>query len=155
MQVDSYNMSVGVSYRCHQLSLNVLSFLRYTSQYLGLKLCYYIQNTCLGNPMDRGSWRATVHGITRVGHNWATKLPPFQTETWLIALQQLCCVRLFPEDSSRAAWLSWWCEQRCFESPHGRTHEKTLGASNSFLMLRIASDPQLEKYKSCQSYNYK
>ena len=24
--------------------------------------------------MDRGTWRATVHGITkRVGHDWATK----------------------------------------------------------------------------------
>ena len=22
------------------------------------------QYTCLGNPMDRGAWRATVHGIT-------------------------------------------------------------------------------------------
>ena len=27
-------------------------------------------------PMDRGAWQATVHGVTRVGHNLATKLPP-------------------------------------------------------------------------------
>ena len=27
--------------------------------------------------MDRGAWQATVHGITRVGHDLATKpLPP-------------------------------------------------------------------------------
>ena len=26
-----------------------------------------------GNPMDRGAWRATVHGVTRVGHNSATE----------------------------------------------------------------------------------
>ena len=26
------------------------------------------QYSCLGNPMDRGAWWATVHGITRVGH---------------------------------------------------------------------------------------
>ena len=26
-----------------------------------------------GNPMDRGAWRATVHGVTRVGHNLATE----------------------------------------------------------------------------------
>ena len=25
--------------------------------------------------MDRGAWQATVHGITRVGHNLATKPP--------------------------------------------------------------------------------
>ena len=23
------------------------------------------QHSCLGNPMDRGSWRATVHGVTQ------------------------------------------------------------------------------------------
>ena len=22
-----------------------------------------LQNSCLGNPMDKGAWRATVHGI--------------------------------------------------------------------------------------------
>ena len=26
--------------------------------------------------MDRGAWRATVHGVTRVGHELATKSPP-------------------------------------------------------------------------------
>ena len=24
-----------------------------------------LQYTCLGNPMDRGAWRATVHGMTK------------------------------------------------------------------------------------------
>ena len=28
-----------------------------------------LQCSCLGNPMDRGTWQATVHRITRVGHN--------------------------------------------------------------------------------------
>ena len=26
--------------------------------------------------MDRGAWKATVHGVARVGHNLVTKLPP-------------------------------------------------------------------------------
>ena len=30
----------------------------------------------LENPMDRGAWWATVHGVTRVGHDLATKPPP-------------------------------------------------------------------------------
>ena len=34
------------------------------------------QYSCLENPMDRGARRATVHGITRVGHDLATKPPP-------------------------------------------------------------------------------
>ena len=32
-----------------------------------------LQCSCLGNPMDRGAWRATVHGVTRVRHDLATK----------------------------------------------------------------------------------
>ena len=35
-----------------------------------------LQDSCLENPMDRGAWWATVHGVTRVGHDWATKAPP-------------------------------------------------------------------------------
>ena len=31
------------------------------------------QYSRLGNPMDRGAWQATVHGITRVRHNLVTK----------------------------------------------------------------------------------
>ena len=26
-------------------------------------------SSCLENPMDRGPWRARVHGVTRVRHN--------------------------------------------------------------------------------------
>ena len=35
-----------------------------------------LQYPCLENPMDRGAWRATVHGVAKVGHNLATKPPP-------------------------------------------------------------------------------
>ena len=33
-----------------------------------------LQYPCLENPMDRGAWRATVHGVVRVRHDWATSL---------------------------------------------------------------------------------
>ena len=32
-----------------------------------------LQYSCLRNPMDRGAWKATVHRVTRVGHDLATK----------------------------------------------------------------------------------
>ena len=32
-----------------------------------------LQDSCLGNPMDRGAWWATVHEIARVGHDLVTK----------------------------------------------------------------------------------
>jgi len=31
--------------------------------------------------MNRGAWRATVHGVTRVRHDLATKPPPHLYET--------------------------------------------------------------------------
>ena len=32
-----------------------------------------LQYSCLGNPMDRRAWRATIHGVAnRVGHDLAT-----------------------------------------------------------------------------------
>ena len=35
-----------------------------------------LQYSCLGNPMERGAWQATVHGVARVRHDFATKPPP-------------------------------------------------------------------------------
>ena len=39
---------------------------------------YPLQYSCLGNPMERGAWRGTVHGVTgeSVRHDLATKQPP-------------------------------------------------------------------------------
>ena len=34
-----------------------------------------LQYSCLENPMDRGAWQATVHGVTRAGHDLATRPP--------------------------------------------------------------------------------
>ena len=39
-----------------------------------------LQYSCLGNPMDRGAWRATVPGVARVGNDLATKPLP----AWLV-----------------------------------------------------------------------
>ena len=38
---------------------------------------YPLQKSCLENPMDRGAWRATVHGLQRVGHDWASNIFTF------------------------------------------------------------------------------
>ena len=35
-----------------------------------------LQYSYLENPMDGGTWQATVHGVARVGHDLATKPPP-------------------------------------------------------------------------------
>ena len=33
--------------------------------------------------MDRGAWQATVHVVARVGHDLASKPPPYITHVWL------------------------------------------------------------------------
>ena len=35
-----------------------------------------LQYSCLENPMDRGAWQATVHGVLIVGYDLVTKPPP-------------------------------------------------------------------------------
>ena len=40
-----------------------------------------LQYSCLENPMDRGAWQATVHGVSRVGHNWVTNT---HIHTWML-----------------------------------------------------------------------
>ena len=43
------------------------------------------QYTCLGNPMDRGTWGLQSMGLQRVGYDWPTSLALsiFQIPTWL------------------------------------------------------------------------
>ena len=36
-----------------------------------------LQYSCLENSMERRAWQATVHGVTRVGHDLMTKPPPW------------------------------------------------------------------------------
>ena len=42
-----------------------------------------LQYSCLENPMDRGAWRAIVHGIARVGHDLTTNATVNITESKL------------------------------------------------------------------------
>ena len=45
-----------------------------------------LQYSCLGNPMDRGNWWATVHGVTKIW-TWLSDL----TTTTSIWMTQMCC----------------------------------------------------------------
>ena len=40
------------------------------------------QYSCLENPMGRGAWQATVHGVTKLGHDLLTKALPQHKEGW-------------------------------------------------------------------------
>ena len=54
-----------------------------------------LQDSCLGNPMDRRAWQAAVHGVTRVGHDLLTKPPPAVCRHH-IGTQRICRLQDFP-----------------------------------------------------------
>ena len=41
-----------------------------------------LQYSCLENSMDRAAWWATVHGVARVGHDWATRVTILSSYRW-------------------------------------------------------------------------
>ena len=57
-----------------------------------------LQYSCLENPMDRGAWQATVHGVARVRHDLATKPPIDKNKTETEKAQML----------SNKAWKGSW-----------------------------------------------
>ena len=39
-----------------------------------------LQYSCLENPMDRGAWWVTIHGVTKIGHHDLVTEPPSEKE---------------------------------------------------------------------------
>ena len=77
-----------------------------------------LQYSCLGNPLDRGSWQATVHGgHKRVGHDWSTTT---NTTSRLQSVQLLSRVQLFA---------TLWTAAR----------QVTLSITNSWSLLKLMS----------------
>ena len=87
-----------------QICVNIFLLLPFCGEGNGNPLQY----SCLENPMDRGAWQTTVHGVARVVHNLVTKprpspplsfgasyspppLPPFAT----LAILQMYCALSF------------------------------------------------------------
>ena len=83
-----------------------------------------LQYFCLENPMDGGAWWAAVHGVARVGHDWATSLSLFTFMHWRRKWQPIP-VFLPGESQGQEAWLaavygvaqSWtWLKRRSSSS---------------------------------------
>ena len=67
-----------------------------------------LQYSCLEDPMDRGAWRATVHGVERVGHDLATKPPELWSTAFLHGSSWKHC-RLGDADSSPIPYQTCHC----------------------------------------------
>ena len=40
-----------------------------SGRFPGIRNVNPLQYACLENPMDRGDWQATIHGVAEVGHD--------------------------------------------------------------------------------------
>ena len=89
-----------------------------------------LQYSCLGNPMDRGAWRATVHEVTKEMYTTKriNKSPhhfqdrPIKTSFLLPAAQfpeQLCQFHCENGRASRS-WAPGCCEESAPSCPHLR-----------------------------------
>ena len=82
-----------------------------------------LQCSGLENPMDRGAWWATVHGVARVGHNLETKPlnqyhMSFNKYTKnLIAVQNPCLQETYDPlgDRSCQSLKKWWYGVKAIE----------------------------------------
>ena len=74
-----------------------------------------LRYSCLENSMDRGAWWATVHGVTKSGHDWATEhysAPSFQpwvrtTDLMMILINLDVCYGKIVSLLCRTVWPFW------------------------------------------------
>ena len=86
--------SVGKESGCNARDPGLIPGLgRYPGEWNGNPL----QDSSLENPMDRGAWWATIHGIARVGHDLAAKPSPPRDIDYssLCSTVNLCCLSTF------------------------------------------------------------
>ena len=105
-----------------------------------------LQYSCLENPVGRGAWWATVHEVTRVRHDLATKhQPPFlrNTEFWLKTVSSV-----FLSIASPTCFPALLAHERrspapMLESAHlywsGQFSSKPLGRSRVFISPTLQS----------------
>ena len=90
-----------------------------------------LQYSWLENPMDEGAWWAIVHGLCRVGHNWATSLSLFTLCTGEGNGNPLQCSCLEnPRDRG-----VWWAA--IYGVAQSQTRLKQLSSSSSNSMIRL------------------
>ena len=66
-----------------------------------------LQYSCLENPMNKGAWRATVHGVARVGHSLAIKQQQFHVNPGNIFFEDLLFAELgarVPGGNEASSW---------------------------------------------------
>ena len=121
-----------------------------------------LQYSCLGNPMDRGAWRATAHGSQRVRDNQETKhvlknIMYFKNhnhsihfESWRLpsSVHKTSAIRAhWLKSTSDCLDLAGCPKSSSFHLPSSRTHLGSL-LTFSFLVICLPPLPLSPKQKS-------
>ena len=98
---DPINWAGQLSQKCRFADMFLRIYLKRSRNAFGEGNGTPFQCSCLENPMDGGAWWAVVHGVARVGHDWATSLSLF-THT---------LEKEMATHSSVLAWIIPWTEE--------------------------------------------
>ena len=77
-----------------------------------------LQYSCLGNPGDRGTWQATVHGVARVRYDLVTKPPQPPPRLNILSYVDFYVHGVFMSCAHFSDWdVSFFCcdfKEKCF-----------------------------------------
>ena len=104
-----------------------------------------LQYSCLENPMDWGAWKAAVHGVARVGHDWATSLSLFTFMHWRRKWQPTP-VFLPGESQGQEAW---WAAVYGVAQSRTRLKQRS---SSSRTWKHLDVHWQMNGYRNCGAY---
>ena len=66
-----------------------------------------LQYSCLGNPMGRGLWQATVHGVTKSQTQLSTGSPPYGSHDLVLVHSQRHSIILRESPTVCHSWFRW------------------------------------------------
>ena len=90
-----------------------------------------LQCSCLENPLDRGDWQATVHGVSKSDHNWVIEhstaleeieMSPRPKDFLEYRIVFIICVKFvqWRKETAQVFWGSFQSESRRMTSTAGR-----------------------------------
>ena len=124
-----------------------------------------LQYSCLENPIDRGAWWATVHGLI-VGHDWLHTHTHTHTHTQEVFSHRSCCECSGWRRKGLCGWNQWWDEKPGLPTKQGELEgledastnllrKCTVDANLSILNLVVVKKRKMgERYSWTHWYYY-
>ena len=109
----------------------------------------WLQYSYLKNPLDRGAWRATVHGVTKeLGHNLATKQKQYTKHCQTHVLRSNCIYNFQKGSYNKLQWYSISISLLVLWHWHWHHIQKRL---DSFMEVADEERPHFAHHHLCSS----